>query len=151
MSHTKDFLLEIAVRAGRRPTAYGVDQQMRPKYGWSRTTAYNYVRGDTYPSESHALDIAAELELEPSYVLACIAADRARDQRVKSVWEKAAETIGRQAAAVIFAGGFAGELAHALALHQGATPLCILCKKAQRKALRFLEELAAGDGLEQLA
>jgi hypothetical protein len=113
-THTDTFLTDIADRAAGRRSAYAIAQYMGRSYGWSRTSAYNYWRGQTYPSEAHALDIATELGLDPGYVLACVSADRARDTRVRAGWEKAAQRLADTATVVIMSAtavlGVAGQL-----------------------------------------
>jgi len=63
VSHTTDFLDEIAHRNGIRPTSYAIAKHMKEKYGWTRQTVQNYRKGTTVPDDTKALDIAAECEL----------------------------------------------------------------------------------------
>jgi hypothetical protein len=51
-----------------------------------------------------ALKVAELLELDPGYVLACLAAERTQRPAVRQVWEKVAEGL----ALVLFGAGLAG-------------------------------------------
>jgi len=66
MSHTQDLMRQITAKADIRDTAYALHQHMGLKYGWSRSTAYNYWRGTSSPSDKHCIQIADELGQRPA-------------------------------------------------------------------------------------
>lgn len=96
---TVDFLAEIIRkndlkdRYGNTGTTYSVWKHMHAKYGWTIATVSNYFKGATLPGDQQALEIAAELELEPAYVVVCIEAERTKNPYVKAALEDAAERL----------------------------------------------------------
>lgn len=53
--------------------------------------------------DATALKIAAALETDPGYVFACMAAQRAKVEQVRRIWEELAKKLGGAAAAVLLA------------------------------------------------
>lgn len=60
----------------------------------SRTaiSAHKYKRSKNFSEES-AYKIAKLLDLDPAYVLTCLAAERAKDDRVRETWRRVGEII----------------------------------------------------------
>lgn len=153
-THTQQFLEEICRRHGRPCTGYAIARIMRERYGWSEQTAYNYRKGSTAPDDRKALDIAAELELDPMYVIACIQADRAADAELRSLWETMAERARRTAAAVILSAsvalaGLVGMFAPSAAYARQAAVLPtgdLYIMRTLRRLLAWL--LGDGDGMD---
>lgn len=161
MNHSQDFLEQIAQRAGIRNTTYAIAKHMGDRYGWSRTSIINYRKGTTAPDDRKALDIAQELGLEPMYVIACVQADRATTDQLRTVWERMAERVRQSAAALaavilsgaILAGGGI-ESARASAAYDADRDLAptdqIYIMRILRAAIRRLLEAleaSAEDGL----
>lgn len=63
------------------------------------------------------ITVAQALSLEPSYVMACIAAERTKSEKAKAVWSKLAKRLSAVAAVVLVI-----SLAPALILSTGITP-----------------------------
>lgn len=101
---SQDYLKQITARKGKTFTQYGIWAAMKD-YGWSESTGRNYKKGNSLPSDSHCLDIADALELDPAVVLADIAAERAMktDPEAGKVWERIAKTMHNTAAVVTLA------------------------------------------------
>jgi transcriptional regulator with XRE-family HTH domain len=106
---TTDFLAEIirrhklTDRYGNTGTQYSLWKHMHEKYGWSHATVSNYYNGKGFPGEEQCLQIAAELGIDPAYVLICIEAERTKNNSVKKALESAAKQL-RMAARTAAAG-----------------------------------------------
>lgn len=107
---TTDFLAEIIRRHdlkdryGNPGTNYSLWKHMNSKYGWSHATVSNYFNGKGFPGEEQCLQIAAELNIDPGYVLACVQAERAKNPATRKAWQRAAEQlriVARSAAACV--------------------------------------------------
>ena len=125
MQTTQEFLDAIAAKHGgasdyRLAKLLGV--------GSSAISAYR-CRGVTF-SEKQALKVAAELNIDVAYVLACAHAERAKRPEIRAAWERVAVRV---AAAVVLGIGIGGILAGApdlapLSLVAQGGEVCILCK-----------------------
>jgi len=151
VSHTTDFLDEIAHRNGIRPTSYAIAKHMKEKYGWTRQTVQNYRKGTTVPDDTKALDIAAELELNTLYVIACVNLDRVGEAESRKAWKAVAEQTKNLAAAVILSalGGviaLAGILAPSTAYAQSEvsaeTDTIYIMRMLRRWLARWLDQAA---------
>lgn len=108
------------------------DYRLARFLGVTDNTMYNYRHGKSRPDDRVAMKLAELLELEPSYVLTCLAAERAPDETIRQVWTQLADRLQRAgvALAVILSLGFwtggpdGGALASTLKPSQacGATP-----------------------------
>lgn len=81
------------------------DYQLAKFLGWSqqRITKYRTGKSPTFDDEA-AAQVAAALDLDAAYVMACMAAQRAKTDASRKTWEKAARLLGgTTAAALIFA------------------------------------------------
>lgn len=96
---TRDYLKKITARKGKSFTQYGVWAAMKD-YGWGQSTARNYMKETSLPSDIHCLDIAEVLEIDPAIVLADVTAERAAGQGSKAgeVWERIAKAMKNTAA-----------------------------------------------------
>lgn len=94
--NTIDFIDEIKKR-GLARSDYAVAKLL----GTTRSCLSNYRTGRSQLDDETALKVAAVLQLEPGYVLACIHAARAKDPAVMSAWQRAAEACRRGAAAIM--------------------------------------------------
>lgn len=81
------------------------DYQLAKFLGWSqqRITKYRTGKSPTFDDEA-AAQVAAALDLDAAYVMACMAAQRAKTDASRKTWEKAARLLGgTTAAALVFA------------------------------------------------
>ena len=62
------------------------DYALANKLGITRSGVSKFRLGKDKLGDQTALKIAELLEIEPGYVLACIAAERSKDERVKKAW-----------------------------------------------------------------
>lgn len=152
-STTVEFLDALKDRRG-----FTSDYQLWKFLDWKQTTMSNYRTRGSAMSGAHAVRIADELALPRAYVLACMEAERERNDQVARVWRELAAMLRRSAAAVILIslgiGAFtrSAGAAELLALpgHAGATPDIYSVKSRRRRRHRamlgffssFLETLA---------
>lgn len=95
MKTTEQFL--DAVRAKHGLTS---DYQLAKHLKIRPSRISNYRNGISLFDEETCLLIAADLELDPGYVFACIAAERANKPAVKAAWKHAAAVLYGLAAAL---------------------------------------------------
>lgn len=100
MKNTVEFL--DAVKAKHSLTS---DYQLSKHLGCTPSAVGNYRHGKSKFDEEMACRIAAELSLEPGYVLACIASERAKKPEVKKAWAHAAELLYGIAATFLLVSG----------------------------------------------
>lgn len=74
--------------------------------GVTQSTVSNYRIGKTYLNDEIALKVAAQLELAPGYVLACIHEERTKSQPVKAAWHQVARALAP--AVLVFLAGTLG-------------------------------------------
>ena len=80
------------------------DYQLSKHLNCTRGAISSYRTGRTYLDDEMACKVAADLGQDSSYVLACIASERAKKPEVKAAWAHAAEVLyGLAAALAIFA------------------------------------------------
>ncbi len=94
-STTVEFLDLLKARKGLTS-----DYQLFKSMGWAQTTVSKYRVGGRVMSPSHALQVADELGLPRAYLLACMEAERERDDQVAGVWQDLARRL-KHAAAII--------------------------------------------------
>ena len=124
MQTTTDFLDAVKKRLSL-PSDYAVAGAL----GLKRQSLSHYRKKRDFLGEETACRVAQILELSPGYVLACVAAERAKAAGVRRAWEKAARALQHTAAAVIL-GFFALSGVAPAPAHAAAGPdICILCKK----------------------
>lgn len=92
------------VRAYKARTGIESDYAMAKRLGITRQTASGYATGKHTLSNDVALKVAAELGLEPGYVLACMAAERAKRTEVREAWERVAKRMAHAAVFVMCLG-----------------------------------------------
>ena len=95
MKTTVEFL--DAVRAAHGLTS---DYQLAKHLKIRAARISNYRNGHTLFDEETCLLIAADLDLDPGYVFACIASERANKPEVKAAWKKTADLLYGLAAAL---------------------------------------------------
>lgn len=88
MKNTVEFLDAVRVKHGLTS-----DYQLSKHLNCTRGAISSYRTGRTYLDEEMACKVAADLELESSYVLACIASERAKQPEVKAAWKHAADVL----------------------------------------------------------
>jgi transcriptional regulator with XRE-family HTH domain len=98
MRKTIEFL--DAVKARHQLTS---DYQLAKLLGVKQQTISSYRIGRSRLDEEMALRVAAELDLEPAHVLACIAAERTKSERVRKAWQRAAAATAAALALVAVA------------------------------------------------
>lgn len=81
--YTTSSLVEMIKKANGNCTPYRVAQIL----GVSKHSAYNWLNGSNYMSDETAVKAAKELKLDESYVVACIAAERHKDDESYPVWQ----------------------------------------------------------------
>ncbi len=140
---TTEFL--DAVRARHGLTS---DYQLARFLGVKQPTVSRYRTGGGSFDEAMCLKIARALELEPGYVLAAIAAERAKPAEVKAAWSALAKRLAAAVGAAAIAipailqnqdvQSFPGELARVrVSLH--------ICANSARRALKWaVAAFAAG-------
>ena len=85
------------VRALKDCTGIESDYGIAKHLGITKQTLSNYRAGTTAMSPEIALRVAAELRLDPGYVLACLSAERAKRTDEKRVWERVARRMAQAA------------------------------------------------------
>lgn len=99
MEGTREFLDALSRRWGG-----ATDYAIAKRLGVSKQSISNYRSGIRCISDELAIRIAAELELDPAYVLACVNAERQPEPAVSRVWLE----LARRLAAVVLALGAIG-------------------------------------------
>lgn len=79
------------------------DYALAKRLGWTPQRISGYRTKYRELDDDGCIQIAAELELPPAYVMACIAAERAKDAEIKRHWLAAAKLLKTGTAAVILA------------------------------------------------
>ncbi|HJX19108.1 MAG TPA: helix-turn-helix transcriptional regulator [Acidiferrobacterales bacterium] len=130
METSGDFVRAIRAR-------YGItsDYQLAKTLRITRSAMSKYKTGVCHVfSEETGFRIAELLDLDAGHVLACLAAERSKDIKVKKVWERLAElTRVAIVAPVLFAVTLAGSaLVTSPAARAAEAGLCILCQVARR-------------------
>jgi len=92
METTLDFVRRLQDHFDNR-TIYGLAKRL----GITRPTVQKWVRQTGSFDDSTALSVAEILGEKPEYIVACIHAERAKDQRVRKTWEKLAK-LAKQSA-----------------------------------------------------
>ncbi|OFZ68082.1 MAG: hypothetical protein A2V79_08455 [Betaproteobacteria bacterium RBG_16_56_24] len=88
MKTTVEFLDTVRAKHGLTS-----DYQLSKYLNCTRGAISSYRTGRTYLDEEMACKVAADLEMESSYVLACIASERAKQPEVKAAWKHAADVL----------------------------------------------------------
>lgn len=81
MKTTLEFIAAVKAKHGIES-----DYAAAKLLGVTRTTLSHYRNGKGLLGDDAALKVAELLEIEPGYVLACIAAERSKNERVKAAW-----------------------------------------------------------------
>lgn len=92
---TADFLNELKAKHGLKSN-YAVAKFLDQ----TDTAIARWAHGKNTFSDETALKIAELLEYDPAYVMACMAAERSKDAKVKKAWEWTAQHLGGLAAAL---------------------------------------------------
>jgi hypothetical protein len=87
--------------------------------GWHRQQLGRYRGGYETFSDETALKVAAQLDLEAGYIMACMAAQRAKSPATRSAWERIARKVA--AALLLGAVGLAG-ISHNQNVRAGQLP-----------------------------
>lgn len=127
MKTSLDFLDSVKAAQG-----FTSDYQLSKYLNCTRGAISSYRTGRTFLDDEMACKIAHDLGLDSSYVLACIASERAKKPEVKAAWAHAAEVLYGLAAAL-----FIMAILPTFTLPDGAlqgaligftAPHCILCQ-----------------------
>ncbi len=123
MQTTMDLLDELSAKHGDAS-----DYRLAKILKVTKSAVSRYRGGGAFFSDEIAMRVAADLNLEPGYVLACVHAERAKQPAIKAVWEDLAIRV---AAAVVLGVGVGGLVA---TLAPEAAPAllivvndCVLC------------------------
>lgn len=79
------------------------DYQLAKRLGWNTQRTSSYRNGRRELDDDACVQIAEALDVPPAYVMACVAAARAKDAAIKKHWEAAAKLLKTGTAAVILA------------------------------------------------
>lgn len=93
---TADLLDQVKRRHG-----LSSDYALAKLMGWTTQRVSMYRNGARALGESPALQVAAALNVEPGYVLAIVAAERAESEEGRQAWERAAARLSVATAAVL--------------------------------------------------
>lgn len=77
------------------------DYQLARLLGWDTSKLSAYRNGRARIGEATAVQLAGLLDMEPGYVLACLAAERAQSAEVRNAWERAAARLSAALAAIL--------------------------------------------------
>jgi len=69
------------------------DNQLSIFLGCTRSSISGYRHNKSFLDDEIAFKVAKALDLDPGYVLACIASERARKPEVKAAWKHTAEVL----------------------------------------------------------
>lgn len=101
MKTTVEFLDAVKSRHG-----FTSDYQLSKYLDCTRGGISSYRTGRTFLDEDMAYKVATDLDLEPGYVMACIASERAKSPEVKAAWKHTAELLYGIAATVVMVAFF---------------------------------------------
>lgn len=93
---TADFFLDRVKEKHNLASDYKLAQFL----GWNQQRVSKIRNGTSFDDDASA-QIAHALGLEPSYVAACMAAQRAKSPEARRMWEKAAKALAGSAVAVL--------------------------------------------------
>lgn len=85
---TVDFLNDVKAKYGITSN-YALAKLM----GQTDTAVARWMHGKNTLSDETAVKVAELLEIEPSFIMACIAAERSKDAKVKAAWKHTAEVL----------------------------------------------------------
>lgn len=96
MKTTLELIAELKEKTGIE-SDYAIAQLL----GVTKNTISLYRNGKTYMGDELILKVADILESDPAYIMACIHAEREKNQAVKKIWERFATLTAGLAALVI--------------------------------------------------
>ena len=96
--NTVDFLDAVKRRHGLTS-----DYQLAKRLGWNTQRTSSYRSGRRELDDESCVQVAEQLGVPPAYVMACIAAARAKSAAIKKHWEAAARLLKTGTAAAIVA------------------------------------------------
>ncbi len=96
MKTTLEFIADVKAK-------FGIDSDYAAAkiLGVSKMTLSSYRNGKSHLGDEAACKVAELLNLDSSYVMACIASERAKKPEVKAAWKHAAEVLHGLAAALV--------------------------------------------------
>ncbi len=141
MKTTADFLDDL-----RAKLALPSDNKLARHLGMKRAQLGRYRGNYETFSDETSLKIARELQVEPDYIMACMAVQRAKSEATRAIWRRIAAKLAPAAAVVLLALGIAPAPAPAGSLHNqncgtNATKLYI-CNNRRRRARGWRERAA---------
>ena len=95
------------IDAVRKKHGLTSDWQVKKLLGWRPARVYEYRRGARELDDQGCIDIARALDIPPAYVMACIAAERAKSAEAKREWLRAAKLLKKGLAASVAVAVFA--------------------------------------------
>lgn len=119
--NTNQFLNKVAQRHDLQS-----DYQIAKKIQVSRQQISLYRKGATF-GDNVAIRVAALLDMDPAYVLACTAAERSKEQATKDAWERAAKRLAT-AATLLLVVTLSATPDYAKAAPLSENARCVLCK-----------------------
>ena len=126
MQSTIEFLDAISTKHGGAS-----DYRLAKLLGVTRGAVSAYRCKRIGLSDELALKVAAELNLDPVFVLACAHAERAKQPEIRAIWERVAVRVAAGVVLGIGIGGILAGMPDAPALAQVSAQVgevCILCK-----------------------
>lgn len=88
MKTTNDFLNAVMKKNGITS-----DNQLAIFIGCTRSSISGYRYNKSFMDDETALKVATLLDLDPGYVFACVATERARNPKIKAAWKHTAEIL----------------------------------------------------------
>lgn len=77
------------------------DGRLAAMLGHTRSSISLLMQGKNYLGDEAAMRVADLLDLDPAYVMACIHAEREKNQEVKRVWQRMAERMAVAAVVLV--------------------------------------------------
>lgn len=137
MRTTRQFLAELARRYPMGDGRTATDYRLAKVLNVTTTTISRYQNhGGTF-DDNVALRVAELLEEKPLHVLACMNAERARNEAVKKVWQSAAATAVITLG-ILFSADQAGQLVDAVSAAVPALYIMSNCAAASLAALALV-------------
>ena len=130
MQSTNEFLNAIAAKHGGAS-----DYRLAKLLGVTKGAISAHRCRGVGLSDELALKVAAELSLDPVFVLACAHAERAKQPEIRAIWERVAVRVAAGVVLGIGIGGILAGMPDAPELAQVSAQLvevCILCKMPVR-------------------
>lgn len=97
--HSTHELLEAA----KRHSGLATDYKLGMVLGLSNSAVTNYRKGRSHPDDNVGRRLAELAGLDEGYVLACLHAERSKDEESRQAWQRIAKRLEGVAAALVLA------------------------------------------------